>query len=161
VADHADEACAVVVAALARALELPVTVAHVMSGETDAAACGGPMGERLLGWFFDGLVSRLAEQRPQLEDTTTVCLMSGAPGPQLRRLGEEENAAVVVVGSSGRGTLSAAALGSVSAFLAQHGSTPVVVCPPNARRRRTLENRWERDRATLEAEGLRDASAAR
>jgi nucleotide-binding universal stress UspA family protein len=151
VADHSDEGCAALVAALARALDLPVTVAHVLSGETGAVACGEPAAERLLGWFVDGLLNRLAEQDPQLEHRSTVCLTSGDPGSQLRRLGEVEGAAVAVVGCRGRGPLRAAALGSVSAFLAQHGTTPVVVCPPDARRQRTLGDR----RGSGPAVGLR------
>ena len=149
VADHSDAGCAALVAALARALDLPVTVAHVMSGETDAIACAEPMGARVLGWFFDGLMTCLAEQDPQLEDHSTVCLRSGDPGPELRRLGDEEGAAVAVVGSRRRGALRAAALGSVSAFLAQHGTTPVVVCPPGARRERTLGDGRERKSGQL------------
>jgi len=133
VADHCDRGCAAVVAGMARELELPVTVAHVLPNALDATASGELMATRLAGWLVDGLLIRLAEHDPQLADTSTVRLGCGDPGPQLRQLGDDEGAAMAVVGCRGWGSLRAAALGSVSSYLARYGATPVVVCPPAMR----------------------------
>jgi nucleotide-binding universal stress UspA family protein len=133
VADRCDSGCAPVVASLARGLDRPVTVAHVLPDVTDALTPADLMAGRLAGWFVDGLLSDLAEHDPQVEDHSTVRLSSGEPGSELRRLGDEEGAALAVVGCRGRGPMRAAALGPVSSHLARHGATPVVVCPPEAK----------------------------
>jgi nucleotide-binding universal stress UspA family protein len=52
-------------------------------------------------------------------------LVEAAPGDAL--VAASERAELVVVGSRGRGTLSAALLGSVSHHVVQHASCPVVV----------------------------------
>ena len=133
VADHRDGGCAPVAARMAQGLDLPVTVAHVLPGGSDALSLDElHSGGRLVGWFVDGLLRTLAEHDPWLQDRSTARLSSGDPGRELRRLGDEEGAALAVVGCRGRGSLRAAALGSVSAHLAHHGATPVVVCPPGA-----------------------------
>lgn len=133
VADHRDGGCAPVAARMAQGLDLPVTIAHVLPGGSDALSLDElRSGGRLVGWFVDGLLRTLAEHDPQLGDGSTARLSSGDPGEELRRLGDEEGAALAVVGCRGRGSLRAAALGSVSAYLAHHGATPVVVCPPGA-----------------------------
>ena len=59
-------------------------------------------------------------------------MLAGDPAEQLRQLAEQERAAMVVVGTRGRGALGSGLLGSVSHSLACSGATPVVVCPERA-----------------------------
>jgi len=59
-------------------------------------------------------------------------MLAGDPAEQLRQLAEQERAAMVVVGTRGRGALGSGLFGSVSHSLACSGSTPVVVCPERA-----------------------------
>jgi nucleotide-binding universal stress UspA family protein len=55
----------------------------------------------------------------------------GDPVETVLQLAEEEEAQLIVVGSRGRGALSAALLGSVSAMLTKRASCPVTVVPPH------------------------------
>jgi nucleotide-binding universal stress UspA family protein len=57
----------------------------------------------------------------------------GHPVDALRRRAVERDAALLVVGSRGRGVLRAAVLGSVSSALAASAPLPVLVVPPAAR----------------------------
>jgi nucleotide-binding universal stress UspA family protein len=75
----------------------------------------------------------------------------GHPVDGLRRRAVDHHAALLVVGSRGRGALRAAALGSVSSALAATGPLPVLVVPPAARpagpRNGFAQTRhWTRDR---------------
>lgn len=54
----------------------------------------------------------------------------GNPAERLGQIAEDERAAMLVVGSRGRGALRAAVLGSVSRELAARASCPVIVVPP-------------------------------
>lgn len=56
-------------------------------------------------------------------------VLTGAPGPALRKFAEEQDMDLVVVGRRGRG-LSSALLGSVSADVVQHSAVPVLVIEP-------------------------------
>jgi nucleotide-binding universal stress UspA family protein len=58
-------------------------------------------------------------------------LQVGDPVERLVEVAEEQGAAMVVVGSRGRGPLKSALLGSVSAGLAAGAPCPVVVVPPH------------------------------
>jgi nucleotide-binding universal stress UspA family protein len=58
--------------------------------------------------------------------------ISGEPAEELARAAAERRAAVVVVGSRGRGSVRAALLGSVSAELPRLADCPVVIVPPAA-----------------------------
>jgi membrane-bound serine protease (ClpP class) len=64
----------------------------------------------------------------------TPALLIGDPAEELARLAEEARAAMVVVGSRGRGPLRASLLGSTSRSLARASTTPVVICPPSTPR---------------------------
>jgi nucleotide-binding universal stress UspA family protein len=57
---------------------------------------------------------------------------SGEPAEVLTRAASERNAALLIVGSRGRGLMRAALLGSVSAAAIRLASCPVVVVPPGA-----------------------------
>jgi nucleotide-binding universal stress UspA family protein len=56
-------------------------------------------------------------------------VLDGPVGPQLTRIADLEDAALVAVGPSERGALAAALAGSPSRHVLRRGSQPVVVCP--------------------------------
>jgi nucleotide-binding universal stress UspA family protein len=60
-------------------------------------------------------------------------ILVGDPAEQLARLAEQARAAMVVVGSRGRGALRATLLGSVSRSLTRASTAPVVICAPDIR----------------------------
>lgn len=59
-------------------------------------------------------------------------LVFGEPTDALEELAREADAALIVVGSRGRGALRSALMGSVSRSLATRSSRPVLVVPPGA-----------------------------
>jgi nucleotide-binding universal stress UspA family protein len=62
-----------------------------------------------------------------------LAILVGDPAEQLARLADQAHAAMVVVGSRGRGALRASVLGSVSRSLIRASTSPVVICAPNLR----------------------------
>ena len=58
--------------------------------------------------------------------------VSGEPAETLTRAASDRNAALLVLGSRGRGPFRAALLGSVSARVARLADRPVLVVPPGA-----------------------------
>jgi nucleotide-binding universal stress UspA family protein len=65
-------------------------------------------------------------ERDQLERVA----ISGDPAEELARAAADRKAALLVVGSRGRGSVRAALLGSVSAALTRRASCPIVIVPP-------------------------------
>ena len=57
-------------------------------------------------------------------------VLDGSPGQAICDLADEADAAVVVIGSRGRGGLKRAVLGSVSDHVVRHAPCPVVVTTP-------------------------------
>lgn len=53
---------------------------------------------------------------------------AGKPGEMICKIAEEENAALIVTGERGMGTLRRTILGSVSDYLLKHAHCPVIVC---------------------------------
>ena len=123
VGDQRDARIAAAAAGIADAVGLPVTVAHVLSGDRQ-----DPAAERLAAWFADGLLERLAAHGPALDARAAVRLRRGEPGPELAILAAEENSAMIVTGCRGFVAVRA----SVSAYLARHCPAPVVVVPAGA-----------------------------
>ncbi len=80
--------------------------------------------------MLDDARDRVQERRG---DLTVVELLSDAD-PRTLLLGVCENAAMVVVGSRGRGPVASLLLGSVSVSVSKHARCPVVVCRPPGHR---------------------------
>ena len=77
------------------------------------------------------LLERLASSE-QLGDDVDLRSEVGAAAERIVAICADEDAAFVVVGSRGRGDVTAAVLGSVSHAVAARASCPVVVVPPRA-----------------------------
>lgn len=60
--------------------------------------------------------------------TAELTVLDGTPGPALVDLAAQLPAAVIVIGTRGRGGLRRAVLGSVSDHVVRHAPCPVVVC---------------------------------
>lgn len=65
---------------------------------------------------------------------------AGKPGELICQIAEEENAAMIITGTRGMGKMRRTILGSVSDYLVNHASCPVMVCrdPSDVERRRNL-----------------------
>jgi nucleotide-binding universal stress UspA family protein len=85
-------------------------------------------------------VLREVAEEFELEGRAERRLQLGDPVERLAEVADEQEAAMLVVGSRGRGALRSALLGSVSAGLLAKAPCPVVVVPPEM-------ERIERDRA--------------
>ncbi|ROR90848.1 universal stress protein [Nocardioides aurantiacus] len=131
--EHADRA-ARWAAEQAAAEHRTVTLVHTVSAVTPTyldAALADPRTAR----------SRLQAGGEQVLDAAAAVVDAAAPGLEVRRVFElvdtrqgllqlSEDAAMVVVGSRGRGPLRSLLLGSVSAALVRHASCPVTVVRP-------------------------------
>jgi nucleotide-binding universal stress UspA family protein len=115
---NAAAAVAVMAAGLARALDVPLTLVSA-----DAPHADGTWSERALT-----TASAHARLAPQLGCVGAV----GDAAQELARVAFEHDAALLVVGSRGRGPLRSAMVGSVSARLTRLAPCPVVVVPPDA-----------------------------
>jgi nucleotide-binding universal stress UspA family protein len=105
-----------VAARLARELRLTLLPTHVVSTEDDATASAA--------------VAQISERW-----TERLAVRAGEPSQQLAQVAQETHAAMVVVGTRGRGSVRSGLFGSVARELACTSTTPVVVCPEHARSR--------------------------
>lgn len=121
--DGADDGPAHVAARLSRVLDLSLMLAHVVPAE-DGEPPGGEA-RATLGAAVDAV-------RDEAARLDVPRMRAGDPAQQLSQLADQEDAALVVVGTHGRGPLGSRLLGSVSRDLACHGTAPVVVCPEHA-----------------------------
>jgi nucleotide-binding universal stress UspA family protein len=123
-----------VAAQLSGQLGLRLVLAHVSEAEASAspyqakAAVTRPSGKELRAG--QELLEQIALDEG-LGDATLRPLI-GLPAEQLADLGDEADAAFIVVGSRGRGAFKAAFLGSVSRDLIGIARCPVLVVPPGA-----------------------------
>lgn len=69
---------------------------------------------------------------------------TGKPGEIITRIAEEENAAMIVVGTRGMGRVRRTILGSVSDFLVNHAHCPVIVCRSRSRKQSGSGDRTRR-----------------
>jgi nucleotide-binding universal stress UspA family protein len=139
-------------ARLAGQLDARLVVAHVVQVPVQSSRLGPglmvPIGDEL------------AAGRRLVEDIVEAEGLSGAerrveygfPGDRLADLADEEGAALIVVGSRGRGAFKAALLGSVSMDLIGVARRPVLVVPPGAAPRSAAARTDER----RDAGALRD-----
>ena len=137
------EAALAVAAGLADQLGTRLVLANVVEYAHSPGATVGPMGAGIgtpvpfgddLGeqvHAAEALLERIVEEADVEAETRVV---SGLAGERLADLADEENAAMVVVGSRGRGAFKAAFLGSVSTSLIGVARRPVLVVPPGARK---------------------------
>ncbi|MCS7006366.1 MAG: universal stress protein [Thermoleophilia bacterium] len=101
---------------LASTFRSDLVLVHVVSDEGERRE-----GELLLA---DAAVSA------QLGTSAERVVRVGDPAVELARLAGERAAALLVVGTRGRGPLASAVLGSVTLGLVEHAPCPVVVVPP-------------------------------
>jgi nucleotide-binding universal stress UspA family protein len=99
-----------VAARLARNLDLALLPVHVVPSQDDGRS----------GATVAGIRSRLTDRGPAIR--------VGEPAQQLARFADEAHAAMVVVGTRGRGAVRSGLFGSVSRDLARRSTAPVVVC---------------------------------
>lgn len=100
-----------VAARLACNLDLALLPVHVVPSHDDGRS----------GATVAGIRSVLTDRGPAIR--------VGEPAQQLAQFADEARAAMVVVGTRGRGAVRSGLFGSVSRDLARRSTTPVVVCP--------------------------------
>jgi nucleotide-binding universal stress UspA family protein len=162
VADERQASTVVGVAArLARALAAPLILAHVTPAHVPPSVSAVPDGQVRLreeekehaNELIDGLLSRLV-----LGAAVERIVTRGTPKETLEKLAGVERAQLLVVGTSGKGSLGALLRGSVSQHLVSHAQCPVVVVPPELRRRDDEENDDSSDIPDLAGVGFGCAS---
>ena len=119
---------------LAHAVPVPTVPMPVTSGVAAARyAYPYPVDLEASREGGEKLLERVAAraEEPEGAELRTVV---GDPAESLLSLAAEEDAALIVVGSRGRGPLKAALLGSVSAALAARAACPVLIVPPDTSR---------------------------
>lgn len=123
-----------VAATMASALESQLVVVHVRGYPT---RLGGRPSLNPLKDHADGMAiveSAVADVHADLSQlAVSMRVVPGEPAMALSAVAEQEaTGAILVVGSQGHGRIHNALTGSVSRWLANHASTPVVVVPPSA-----------------------------
>ena len=120
--------------ALASALRGRLVLVHVAPPTEAPGVSAAPAGQERLREeeladaraLLEGVARRLdagdAEQRAEV----------GSPADRIVAIADEEDAALVVIGSRGRGDVKSALLGSVSHGVASKATCPVVIVPPGA-----------------------------
>jgi nucleotide-binding universal stress UspA family protein len=136
------EAALVVAEGLANRLGARLVLANVVEYAHSPSAAVGPMGPGIGVPFGDPLGEQVQAAEALLEEIVEEAgveaetrVVAGLAGERLADLADDENAAMVVVGSRGRGAFKAAFLGSVSTSLIGVARRPVLVVPPGARER--------------------------
>jgi nucleotide-binding universal stress UspA family protein len=135
-------AVAAVAGQLARALDLRLVLVHARLPTPPAG--GVALSRHSIAVADDVLLER--EQRRTTElveraiewsgcppERVEAAVEVGAPAERIEALAEQAAAELIVVGSRGRGRLSAAVLGSTSRALASGAARPVVIVGPGAR----------------------------
>ncbi len=132
---EASDRAAAVAVSLAGALDLRLVIAHACS-----PADRDPM-----------KVLHRAEKSVGLEVSVRTRLVVGDAAKRLRELGVRERAAMIVVGSRGRGPMKAALLGSVSRAVVETAAVPVVVVTDDVAT--DAERPWSSTTAASNGEG--------
>jgi nucleotide-binding universal stress UspA family protein len=128
-------AAARVAGTLARGLQLDIVLLHVASRAVAPGVGAAPLGrERLAESDRQAAAAILCAVAGDagLPDATELRVELGDPAAKAREVADEAGAALVVIGSRGRGGVRGAVLGSVSRELAGNAPCPVVVVPSSA-----------------------------
>lgn len=125
---------------LADALGLRLVLVHVLRGaiRRESLSGDGEVGLEDRHWLESRARDALEQMSRTLAHGATgadgrygeLRLRAGPVADQVEELAREEDAAIVVVGSRGRGAVVSGTLGSVSRDLVRRLDRPVVVCPP-------------------------------
>jgi nucleotide-binding universal stress UspA family protein len=137
VRDPGDAAVAEAAARMAAPLGLTLTLVHVAPlPQAPVSAAGGAPPALLSRRTADEVASARAMLEELAQDValdpaphTRLRVLEGPIGPQLARVADLEDAALVALGASERGALAAALAGSPSEHVMRRGSQPVMVCP--------------------------------
>lgn len=122
-ADPEDVAPLHVAIRLARTLGLPILTALVVPIQDERASARDLVGIR-------SLVDSAGASRAALDGPA---ILVGDPADELAEFAARSRAAMLVVGTRGRGPVRSALLGSVARSLGQRSATPFVVCPAATR----------------------------
>jgi nucleotide-binding universal stress UspA family protein len=120
---------------LARVLETRLVVVHVAPPTEAPGVSAAAAGQERLRKAEEADARELLERIATDEGLGDEAEMRPTIGPPAKRIletCEEQDAALVVLGSHGRGDLKSAVLGSVSHAVASGAPCPVVVVPPAA-----------------------------
>ena len=133
--DGSDEslAAAAFAAQLCERLGVALLLAHFVRGWTtfsDADEAQLSRHRRRIDAEMTRVFQRIERRFSRVEIAGRV--LTGVPAEELPTLAAEENAALIVVGSRGRGDVKAALFGSVSSAVTRASDRPVVIVPPNA-----------------------------
>lgn len=137
--DDSDAAHAVlsVAAALAASLQRELVVVHALQGVAPGEVGVDEQAAATLDRDFAtaaALIERLVHEAELPAVPWRARIEPGLTAGQLAEVAGEEHAALLVVGSRGRGPRKGAILGSVSGGLVRSAPCPVVVIPPACRR---------------------------
>ena len=89
----------------------------------------------------EAALARIVDNARQQGVSTQYLIWEGDPGDSVIEAAEAEGADVIVVGSHARGPVGRLLLGSVSAYVVDHGRRPVVVIRPGQQ----LDDVWTSD----------------
>ena len=122
-----------VAARLARKLAAPLILTHVTPAHVPPGVSAAPQGQARLrdeersdaGELLDALLSGAV-----LGTDVRRVIARGASAETLEELADREDAQLLVIGSTGKGTLGTLPTGSVSHHVLAHAPCPIVVVPP-------------------------------
>jgi nucleotide-binding universal stress UspA family protein len=134
--DDSDEAPDVLHVAheLAQALAKRLVVVHVAPPTEAPGVSAAPAGQERLRAAEEADASELLQRLASSEGLANIELRAeiGSPAKRILETCLEEDAALVVLGSRGRGDVKSTLLGSVSHAVASGAPCPVVIVPPAA-----------------------------
>jgi nucleotide-binding universal stress UspA family protein len=156
VADDRLAATVVAVAAhLARKLAAPLILTHVTPAHVPPGVSAAPHGQVRLRNEERSDADELLDALPSwavLGTDVRRVIARGAPAETLEELAGNEDAQLLVIGSTGKGTLGMLLTGSVPHHVLAHAPCPVVVVPPGLALRPHGEE--DDDEAVIELAGL-------
>jgi nucleotide-binding universal stress UspA family protein len=131
--DHRADTVVAVAAGLAERTATGLTLVHVTPADVPPGVSAAPGGaERLRDEEASTADQLLHALLWNVRAPVAISLITarGDPAHTLDAIAVSEDASFIVIGSGGKGSVSAALIGSVSRHLANHAHCPVVVVPP-------------------------------